>query len=84
MVIDMNEAKLTPLERVRAFLAGTVAVEFSLFGRGDERYGQIAAVLNRFGYKAEETRKGMGAALSSAPDGLLAAATHADRQALGI
>ena len=51
MVIDMNEAKLTTLEDIRAFLAGTIAVEFSVFGKDDERYGHIATVLNRFGYK---------------------------------
>lgn len=47
----MNEAKLTTLEDIRAFLAGTIAVEFSVCGKDDERYGHIAAVLNRFGYK---------------------------------
>jgi len=51
MVIDMDEAKLTTLEDIRAFLAGTTAVEFSVCGKEDERYGHIAAVLNRFGYK---------------------------------
>jgi transposase InsO family protein len=51
MVIDMNEAKLRTLEQVRAFLAGTSAVEFSAAGRGDDRYRHIAEVLNRFGYK---------------------------------
>ena len=51
MVIDMNEAKLTTLEDIQAFLAGTMAVEFSACGKDDERYGHIAAVLNRFGYK---------------------------------
>src|SRR5487761_2549369 len=51
MVIDMDEAKLTTLEDIRAFLAGTMAVEFSVCGKDEERYGHIAAVLNRFGYK---------------------------------
>jgi transposase InsO family protein len=52
MVIDMNEAKLTTLEQVRAFLAGTVEVGFCATGAGeDERYRPIAGVLARFGYK---------------------------------
>ena len=51
MVIDMNEAKLTTLEQVRAFLVGTVAVEFSACGKGGDRYAHIAEVLHRFGYK---------------------------------
>lgn len=79
----MNEARLTPLERFRAFLAGTVAVEFSLFGRGDERYGQVAAVLNRFAYeRLKKAAKGW-VLRYLARDGLLPAATHADPQALG-
>jgi transposase InsO family protein len=51
MVIDMNEAKLTTLEQVRAFLAGTIAVEFAGCGKDDERYRHIADVLGRFGYR---------------------------------
>jgi transposase InsO family protein len=52
MVIDMNEAKLTTLEQVRAFLAGTVEVGFCATDAGeDERYRHIAGVLARFGYK---------------------------------
>jgi transposase InsO family protein len=51
MVIDMNEAKLTTLEQVRAFLVGTIAVEFSAWGKGGDRYGHIAEVLHRFGYQ---------------------------------
>ena len=51
MVIDMNEAKLTTLEQLRAFLAGTIEIEFSAAGRDDNRYRHIAEVLNRFGYK---------------------------------
>jgi transposase InsO family protein len=52
MVIDMNETKLTTLEQVRAFLAGTVEVGFCATGTGeDERYRHIAGVLARFGYQ---------------------------------
>src|SRR3972149_5853661 len=50
MVIDMNEAKLTTLEQVRAFLAGTVVVAFSAVGPDDERYRHIGDVRKRFGY----------------------------------
>ena len=52
MVIDMNETKLTTLEQLRAFLAGTDEVRFCATGKGaDERYRHIAGVLARFGYK---------------------------------
>jgi transposase InsO family protein len=52
MVIDMNETKLTTLEQVRSFLAGTAEVGFcATKGGEDERYRQIAAVLSRFGYR---------------------------------
>jgi len=47
----MNEARLTTLEQVRAFLAGTMAVEFSACVKEDDRYRHIAEVLDRFGYK---------------------------------
>ncbi len=47
----MNEANLTTLEQVRAFLVGTIAVEFSACGKSGDRYGHIAEVLHRFGYK---------------------------------
>ncbi len=51
-MIDMNETKLTTLEQVRAFLAGTVEVGFCATSAGeDERYRHIAGVLARFGYK---------------------------------
>ena len=51
MVIEMNEAKLTTLEQLRAFLTGMIEVEFSAAGRADNRYWHIAEVLNRFGCK---------------------------------
>ena len=56
MIIDMNEAKLTTLEDIQGFLASTIAVEFSAYGKGDKRYGHIAAVLTRFGYKRLKKR----------------------------
>lgn len=47
----MNETKLTTLERVRAFLAGTAEVGFCATSTGeDERYRHISEVLARFGY----------------------------------
>lgn len=49
MVIDMNEAKLTTLEQLRQFLAGTAAVVFKP-GTDDTRYAHIAEVLRRFQY----------------------------------
>jgi len=49
MVIDMNDAKLQTLDQVRAFLNGTVSVEFSL--APDERYEFVARTVRRFGYQ---------------------------------
>lgn len=49
MVIEMNEAKLTTLEQLRQFLAGTAAVVFKP-GADDTRYAHIAEVLRRFQY----------------------------------
>ena len=45
----MNEAKLTTLEQLRQFLAGTAAVVFKP-GPDDTRYAHIADVLRRFQY----------------------------------
>ena len=45
----MNEAKLTTLEQLRQFLAGTAAVVFKP-GADDTRYAHIADVLRRFQY----------------------------------
>ncbi len=44
MVIDMNEAKLTTLEQLRQFLAGTATVVFKPVP-DDTRYAHIADVL---------------------------------------
>ena len=50
-MIDMNEAKLTTIEQVRAFLAGTAEVEFAPYEADDERYRHIFRVLTRFDYR---------------------------------
>jgi hypothetical protein len=42
MVIDMNEAKLTTLEQVRAFLAGTAEVGFCVPEVGESYIPHIA------------------------------------------
>lgn len=48
MVIDLNDARLTTLVQIRAFLDGTSDVRIAP-GAGD-RYAFIAGVLRRFGY----------------------------------
>lgn len=48
MVIDMNDAKLQTLDQVRAFLDGTIAIDFSLAPK--ERYAFVARTVRRFGY----------------------------------
>lgn len=50
MVIDMNETKLTTLEQLRQFLAGTLTVEFRPVATDETRYRHIAEVLRRFRY----------------------------------
>jgi transposase InsO family protein len=49
MVIDMNDKQLATLAQVRAFLVGTVAVDFAVAAA--ERYDFIARTLQRFGYR---------------------------------
>lgn len=51
MVIDMNETELKTVAQLRAFLNGTLAVEFQPLGEGRPRYAHIAAVLRRLGYR---------------------------------
>jgi transposase InsO family protein len=51
MVIDMNEAQVRTVEQVRQVLEGTQEVEFRRTEDDEERYGWIAAVLQRFGYR---------------------------------
>lgn len=48
MVIDLNDARLTTLVQILAFLDGTTDVRITP-GAGD-RYAFIAGVLKRFGY----------------------------------
>jgi transposase InsO family protein len=48
MVIDMNDEQLHTLAQIRAFVDGTVAVEFAV--AREERYGFIARTVRRFGY----------------------------------
>ena len=51
MVIDMNESQLKSVAQLRAFLAGTVAVQFRPCSGDVERYALIVAVLKRLGYR---------------------------------
>lgn len=51
MVIDMNETRLKTVAQLRAFLNGTLEVKFQSISSDAERYGFIAAVLNRFAYR---------------------------------
>jgi transposase InsO family protein len=50
MVIDMNESRLNTVARLRAFLEGTLEVEFCPLREDAQRYAFISAVLKRFGY----------------------------------
>lgn len=48
MVIDMNDEQLHTLAQIRAFVEGTVALDFAV--AAEERYGFIARTMRRFGY----------------------------------
>ena len=48
MVIDMNDEQLQTLAQLRAFLDGTMEVDFAV--PAAERYGFIARTVRRFGY----------------------------------
>ena len=50
MVIDMNESRLNTVAQLRAFLAGTLEVDFSPPREDAQRYAFISGVLKRFGY----------------------------------
>ena len=50
MVINMNEALLTTIGQLEAFIAGSQLVAFSAHGGDEERYAHISRVLKRFGY----------------------------------
>jgi len=59
-VIDMNETKLRTIEELRAFLAGTEAVQFQPTPPSTERHTMIEAVLKRFSYlRLKRTEKGV-------------------------
>lgn len=51
MVIDMNETRLNTVAHLRAFLEGTLEVQFQPINNDVERYSFIAAVLKRFAYR---------------------------------
>jgi hypothetical protein len=48
MVIDMNDARLQTLDQLRAFLNGTLTIDFSL--APGERYEFVGRTVRRFGY----------------------------------
>ncbi len=51
MVIDMNETRLNTVAQLRAFLDGTLEIQFQPVRDDAQRYGFIAAVLKRFAYR---------------------------------
>lgn len=60
MVIHMNDSKLTTLEQIRDFLAGTLEVAFTPMATDAARYEAITQVLCRFGYgRLKRADKGM-------------------------
>jgi hypothetical protein len=50
MLINMNEARLTTIEQLAAFVTGSLLVEFSAHGNDAQRYAHISRVLKRFSY----------------------------------
>ena len=50
MVIDMNETRLNTVAQLRAFLEGTLEVEFYPLNSDPQRYAFIGTLLRRFGY----------------------------------
>jgi hypothetical protein len=50
MVIDRNEAQIRILDQVRAFLDGSLAVEFKALGDDECRHRQNRYVLRRLSY----------------------------------
>jgi transposase InsO family protein len=60
MVIDMNESRLNTVAQLRAFLDGTLEVQFCALSNDVQRYSFISAVLGRFGYaQLERAHKGV-------------------------
>ena len=50
MVIDMNESRLNTVAQLRAFLQGTLEVEFCPLSDDTQRYAFISRLVKRFGY----------------------------------
>ena len=50
MVIDMNESQLKTVAQLRAFLQGTLTVEFQTISNDVQRYGLISTVVHRLSY----------------------------------
>lgn len=50
MMIEMNEAELSTVSRLRAFLEGTTEVRFEQAGSDGGRYAFVQAVRRRFRY----------------------------------
>jgi hypothetical protein len=50
MILHMNDAKLTTLDQIRAFLSGTAEVAFTPAAEDAARYADIVGVLRRFRY----------------------------------
>ena len=77
MVIDMNETRLNTVLQLRAFLDGTLEVQFQAIGNDAQRYDCIAAVLDRFVHRRLR-RVDKGVVMRYLSDhGLLAPAAHA-------
>ena len=57
MVINMNEARLTTIEKIERFLSASTTIEFSAAGDDSERYAHISRVLKRFDYPGRNKRE---------------------------
>jgi len=56
----MNESQICTLDQVRAFLTGTLAVEFKALGNDAARYRYVSEVLLRLGYhRLRRTERGL-------------------------
>jgi hypothetical protein len=52
MAIDMNESRLTLVQQLSAFLAGSLDVQYQPLDHDYQRYALISSELSRFGYQA--------------------------------
>jgi hypothetical protein len=60
MVIDMNESRLNTVAQLRAFLEGTLEVQFCPLNNDTQRYEFIGALLKRLRYaQLRRTDKGV-------------------------